>query len=146
MKRWGLIVDGRIDTVTIQELDPELPGLWVAPVPAEFGPGDYYDEVAGYSKAERVSTVSPCRITQLAFDLRLTSEERKAIRAAAKVNEDVDDAYRLKEKATYIDLTAQITHDLVGVMVMAQCIAPERMPVILDPSTVSESDYYRGPI
>lgn len=145
MARWALIVDGRIDTITVQETKPDVFGdAWVE-APAEYGPGDLYDGTT-FSKAEVVVTVQPCRITQLAFDLRLTSEERKAIRAAAKLNEDVDDAYRLKEKATYIDLTAQITHDLVGVMVMGQCIAPERMPVILDPSTVTESDLYRGPV
>jgi len=86
------------------------------------------------------------RITQMAFDLRLTSEERKAIRAAAKVNEDVDDAYRIKEKATFIDLTDEITRNLLLVMVQTNCIAPERIDVILDVSTVKDSDIYNGPV
>ena len=86
------------------------------------------------------------RITQMAFDLRLTPEERKAIRAAAKVNEDVDDAYRIKEKAMYIDLTAEITRNLLLIMVQANCVALERLDEILDVSTVKDEDLYHGPV
>lgn len=84
------------------------------------------------------------RITQMAFDLRLTSEERKAIRAAAAANADVDDAYRIKEKATFIDLTDEITRTLLMVMVQANCIALERVDIILG-TPAEDREIYRGP-
>lgn len=84
------------------------------------------------------------RITQMAFDLRLTSAERKAIRAAAAANEDVDDAYRIKEKATFIDLEDPITRDLLMVMVQANCVALERVDVILG-TPAEDREIYRGP-
>lgn len=143
MDRWALIDGDTVATVTLQEEQPVLDGLWVL-IPEGFGPGDKYVD-GEFVDVTPGTTIPPVRITQMAFDLRLTADERKAIRAAAKVNVDIDDAYRLKEKATFIDLTAQITYNLLGVMVMAGCIAPERMPVILDTSTVQPDDLYRGP-
>lgn len=84
-------------------------------------------------------------ITQMAFDLRLTAEERIAIRAAAAASPEVDDAYRIKEKATFIDLDDEITAQLLGVMVQAQCIAESRVAEILG-AEVQERERYRGPI
>lgn len=144
MNRWALIDDTTVATVTIQEDQPVLDGVWVM-IPDEFGPGDNYIE-GEFSKKVVEAVTEACRITQLAFDLRLTSDERKLIRSMAKENEDVNDAYRLKEKATFIDLTAPITYQLLGALAMAGCIAPERIPVILDTSTVQPGDMYRGPI
>jgi hypothetical protein len=84
-------------------------------------------------------------ITQMAFDLRLSSDERKAIRAAAAANADVDDAYRIKEKATFIDLDDEITAQLLGVMVQAGCIEEERIATILG-AEILDRELYRGPI
>lgn len=83
------------------------------------------------------------RITQMAFDLRLTAEERKAIRAKAKIDEDVNDAYQIKEKATFIDLTDEITRNLLLVMVQAECMALERVDVILN-TPATDREVYRG--
>lgn len=143
MDRWALIDGDTVATVTLQEDQPVLDGLWVL-IPDGFGPGDKYVD-GEFVDVTPGSTVLPVRITQLAFDLRLTSEERKAIRAAAHANADVYDAYSLKEKATFIDLTAEITYQLLGVMVYAGCVAQERIPEILDTSTVQSGDMYRGP-
>jgi hypothetical protein len=53
---------------------------------------------------EAIPIEPPRHITKYAFSMRLTSTERKAIRAAAKVNEDVEDFQELFNLATFIDL------------------------------------------
>lgn len=47
------------------------------------------------------------KITKLAFKMRFTDVERKTIRAAAKVNEDIEDFWDLVKDANYIDLSLQ---------------------------------------
>ena len=144
MYRWALTDADMVATVTVQEEQPGVAGLWVQ-IPDGVRPGDKYDGT-DFSKVVVEVVVMPVRLTQLAFDLRLTADERIAIRTAAVSDASVNDAFRLKEKATFIDLTAEITYQLIGKMVMAGCIAAERIPVILDVSTVTEGDMYRGPV
>jgi plasmid stability protein len=53
---------------------------------------------------------SDMRITNLSFENRFTRDERKAIRRAALIDEDVQDFMSLAAKATHIDLSAAANH------------------------------------
>jgi hypothetical protein len=55
----------------------------------------------------KATEYKPNHITKYAFSMRLTATERKAIRAAAKVDEDVEDFQELFNLAAFVDLDSQ---------------------------------------
>ena len=71
------------------------------------------------------------RITILAFKQRLTAAERKAIRAAAKTDEDVEDFVDLCDSATFIDLSRADTQAYVQALEAASLLGAGRAAQVL---------------
>lgn len=72
------------------------------------------------------------QITQFAFKSRLTDIERKAIRAASKVNEDIEDFMDLLNSAKYIDLKDATTRAGIFFLETAGLLNVGRALEILD--------------
>jgi plasmid stability protein len=83
------------------------------------------------------------KVTQLAFKNRMTPDERKAIRRAALVSEDIQDFVDLANSATYIDLSLQQTIDSVNALELAGLIGAGRAAEILSPP-VNEDEKWSG--
>jgi plasmid stability protein len=86
---------------------------------------------------------SDMRITNLSFENRFTRDERKAIRRAALIDEDVQDFMSLAAKATHIDLSLRQTIDSVNALEQFGLIAEGRAAEILSPP-VTDDERYEG--
>ena len=74
----------------------------------------------------------PRIITGYFFKNRMTPDERKAIRALAKVNADVEDFMDLANSAQYIDLDDLVTRASLAALEAAGCLGAGRALQILD--------------
>ena len=83
------------------------------------------------------------RITILAFKQQLTAAERKAIRAAAKTDEDVEDFVDLCDSATFIDLSRPDTVAGVQALEAAGLLAAGRAAQVLE-GAVQAAEVYGG--
>ena len=61
------------------------------------------------SSGVKASPVAEMKVTKLAFKMRFTDVERKAIRFASKSDADIEDFWDLVEDANYIDLSLSPT-------------------------------------
>ena len=86
---------------------------------------------------------SDMRITNLSFENRFTRDERKAIRRAALIDEDVQDFMSLAAKATHIDLSLQQTIESVNALEQMGLIGEGRAVEILSPP-VNDDERYEG--
>ena len=84
---------------------------------------------------------SDMRITNLSFENRFTRDERKAIRRAALIDEDVQDFMSLAAKATHIDLSLRQTIDSVNALEQFGLIAEGRAAEILSPPVTNDERY-----
>lgn len=112
-----------------------------------------YDPAGGFSEslwADPVVEVAPVRITKLAFKLRLTSQERKAVRNAKSTgknaspnSEDVDDFMDLMDTATYVDLSSPLV--LAGLQLMQGegLLTESRVTEILSAPVTAEEKWSR---
>lgn len=82
-------------------------------------------------------------ITKLAFKNRMTSTERKAIRAAAKVSPDVEDFVDLADSATYVDLDHTDTRAKVQALEPFGLLGTGRALVILD-APIEDVERFKG--
>ena len=83
------------------------------------------------------------KISRLAFKLRMTADERKAIRVAAESNADLFDFMDLLSDSTYIDLSRAETIAGVGQLEAAGLLAPGRGDDVLN-ATVTEEEQWNG--
>ena len=81
------------------------------------------------------------RISRLAFKLRMTAVERKAIRVAAESNADLYDFMDLLSDSTYIDLTRAETIAGIGQLEAAGLIAPGRGDEVLNTPVTQEEQW-----
>lgn len=143
--KYGIIVDGRVtEPVTVpptRESDPlvwlgvQFPGYsgWV-PVSDDAVPGATYN---GPGSSTNPSTVvaEPKSWDAFDFKMRFTSDERKAILAAAKTNADVEDFDDMLNTAaatgTRIVSTNALVRDGLTLMENAGLIDPGRAAEIL---------------
>jgi predicted Rossmann fold nucleotide-binding protein DprA/Smf involved in DNA uptake len=127
-----------------------IDGKWITANPSKSGQKvretSYFDDgtfgVVEYV-FESSEHVSDMRITGLAFKNRMTSEERKAIRRAAAIDEDVQDFVDLANSATHIDLSLQQTIESVNALEQFGLIAEGRAAEILSPP-VTDDERYEG--
>jgi hypothetical protein len=70
-------------------------------------------------------------ITRLAFKVRFSDTERKAIRAAAQADADVADAWDLADSASYIDLARDDVKNLTLLLVSKGLLTMPRRAAIL---------------
>jgi len=80
-------------------------------------------------------------ISRLAFKLRMTADERKAIRAAAESNADLYDFMDLLSDSTYIDLTRAETIAGVGQLETAGLLASGRGDEVLNAPVTQEEQW-----
>ena len=83
------------------------------------------------------------RISRLAFKLRMTANERKAIRVASESNADIYDFMDLLSDSTYIDLTRPETIQGIQTLEAAGLLATGRADEILT-APVTEGEKYNG--
>ena len=81
------------------------------------------------------------RISRLAFKLRMTADERKAVRLAAESNADLYDFMDLLSDSTYIDLTHAKTIAGVGQIEAAGLIASGRGDEVLNTPVTQEEQW-----
>ena len=81
------------------------------------------------------------RISRLAFKLRMTADERKAIRIAAESNADLYDFMDLLSDSTYIDLTRSETIAGIGQLETAGLIASGRGDEVLNTPVTQEEQW-----
>jgi hypothetical protein len=81
------------------------------------------------------------RISRLAFKLRMTANERKAIRSAAESNADLYDFMDLLSDSTYIDLTRAETVGGVNSLETAGLLGPGRADEILTDAVTKEEQW-----
>jgi len=81
------------------------------------------------------------RISRLAFKLRMTADERKAIRVAAESNADLYDFMDLLSDSTYIDLTRDVTIAGVGQLEAAGLLALGRGDEVLNTPVTQEEQW-----
>jgi len=81
------------------------------------------------------------RISRLAFKLRMTADERKAIRVAAESNADLYDFMDLLSDSTYIDLTRAETIAGVGQLEAAGLLASGRGDEVLNTPVTQEEQW-----
>jgi len=130
--RYLIIENNSVTNVAIAD-SPLFPN-WIAEEGLDPGPS------IGWTYADGVFTPPPepelppevYQITQFAFKSRLTDVERKAIRAAAKTNEDIEDFMDLLNSAKYIDLQDPTTRAGITFLETAGLLASGRSVVILD--------------
>ena len=83
------------------------------------------------------------KISRLALKLRMTADERKAIRTAAESNADVYDFMDLLSEATYIDLTMLETVEGINTLELAGLLDEGRADEILNTPT-TEGEVWNG--
>jgi len=81
------------------------------------------------------------RISRLAFKLRMTANERKAIRVASESNADLYDFMDLLSDSTYIDLTRPETIQGIQTLEAAGLLATGRADEILNTPVTEEEQW-----
>lgn len=136
------------DSQDITRVYISVNGEWTEGIPSE---GDTYKEevthpdgrVSFVIKVKPVTEVNT-RITRLAFKLRMTMDERKVIRNAAEINDDVYDFMDLLSEATFIDLTDPSTVGSINALTYLGLLETSRATAILtDP--IMEHEKYVAP-
>ena len=115
---------------------------------ADSGNGTYNENAMTYAPDWTLET-SPAtpapnygtRISRLAFKLRMTADERKAIRVAAESNADLYDFMDLLSDSTYIDLTRAETIAGVGQLETSGLIASGRGDEVLNTPVTQEEQW-----
>ncbi len=103
-------------------------------------PGDF----AAVIEAPETPAQPLRRVSGLAFKSRMTPAERKRIRAAAKVNSDIEDFMDLANSAEYIDLDREDARGGMLAMEAAGLLdSLGRALEILD-GPIADSERYRG--
>ena len=143
--KYAQIINGKVHGVfeydPLPEFAPNIVMVLVDGLPFEPKAGWFYD---GQDFSEPAPEPAPdygTRISRLAFKLRMTADERKAIRAAAESNADLYDFMDLLSDSTYIDLTRAETIAGVGQLETAGLIASGRGDEVLNTPVTQEEQW-----
>lgn len=128
----AIIENGVVANVILADSWPS--GIDITDITPRPGPGWLYDGqvFTAPEPVEPVVQTTPY-MTHIGFLLRMTPQERTAVRAATASDPILDDAMFLFNSAQRIDVTLPETQMLVGYLAQSGLIAPERVPELLAP-------------
>ena len=143
--KYAQIINGKVHGVfeynPLPDFAPNIVMVLVDDVTPEPQAGWGYDGT-DFSEPEPVPDPNyGTRISRLAFKLRMTADERKAIRLAAESNADLYDFMDLLSDSTYIDLTRAETVAGVGQLETAGLIASGRGDEVLNTPVTQEEQW-----
>jgi hypothetical protein len=145
--KYAQIINGKVHGVfeydPLPDFAPNIVMILVDGLPFEPKSGWFYD---GEDFSEPEPAPAPdygSRISRLAFKLRMTADERKAIRVAAESNADLYDFMDLLSDSTYIDLTDPQTIYGVTLLESAELLTKDRAYDLLN-NPVTGSEKWEG--
>jgi len=143
--KYAQIIKGKVHGVfeydPLPEFAPNIVMVLVDGVTPEPKAGWLYDGSVFIEPEPAPAPDYGSNISRLAFKLRMTADERKAIRVAAESNADLYDFMDLLSDSTYIDLTRAETIAGVGQLEAAGLIAPGRGDEVLNAPVTQEEQW-----
>ena len=107
--KYAQIINGKVHGIfeydPLPDFAPNIVMVLVDDVTPEPKAGWFYDGSVFIEPEPAAAPDYGSKISRLAFKLRMTAEERKAIRIASESNSDIFDFMDLLSESAYIDLT-----------------------------------------